>query len=226
MKIRKLYWNNRNELVMGIDGDFLELAELIDGIQSMYESVNARWSLVCNERMNLKKLLVKDIVVGDPVFRMILEYASFLNDVLPPYVIKLSRMCACVVTARVKTQNSIEYKLQAYCGEKHAMGNIPVTKCMNDLFGIRMVLSRNVPFDSIIHFLNDAYDSRYRYTDASKDEYRAVHLYFRDGSFSFPWELQIWNPSDRSSNIDSHKKYKQGYTSWEQERMKGGILDV
>lgn len=211
--------------MMGIDGDFLDLSALIDGIQSMYESVNARWSLVCNEKMNLKKLLVKDITVGDAAFRMILEYGRFLNSTLPPYLIKLSRMCACV-TARVKTQNSIEYKLQAYCGEKHAMGNIPVNKCMNDLFGIRVILDRNVPFDSIMLFLNDAYGSRYRCTDASKDEYRAVHLYFRDGSFSFPWELQIWNPSDKHSNIDSHRKYKQGYTSWEQERMKGGILDV
>lgn len=63
---------------------------------------------------------------------------------------------------------------------------------------------------------------RYRCIDSSKGEYRATHLYFRDGNYTFPWELQIWGSCDEKSNLISHKKYKQEYITWEKEDEEGG----
>ncbi len=54
-----------------------------------------------------------------------------------------------------------------------------------------------------------------------RGEYKAIHLYFKEDNFSFPWELQIWNKCDESANILSHAKYKQQYVEWEK-KNKGG----
>lgn len=61
--------------------------------------------------------------------------------------------------------------------------------------------------------------------DSSKQDYRAIHLYFKKDNYSFPWELQIWNECDSERNLISHKKYKQEYTAWEKKNKKGGTLD-
>ena len=60
-------------------------------------------------------------------------------------------------------------------------------------------------------------EAHYRCINSSKDEYRAVHLYFRAGNYAFPWELQIWNERDANTNLVSHKAYKQDYVIWEKE---------
>ena len=33
------------------------------------------------------------------------------------------------------------------------------------------------------------------------------------------------NKCDAESNFESHKKYKQGYTTWEKESKEGGFID-
>lgn len=57
--------------------------------------------------------------------------------------------------------------------------------------------------------------------DASKQNYKATHIYFKQDNYNFQWELQIWNKKDEFSNINSHEKYKQNYVRWENEN-KGG----
>ena len=54
-----------------------------------------------------------------------------------------------------------------------------------------------------------------------RKDYKATHIYFRQGNFNFQWELQIWNKEDEINNINSHEKYKQDYIKWEKEN-KGG----
>lgn len=134
-------------------------------------------------------------------------------------------MCSCKVTARVKAQNSIEYKIQNYKTEKHEYGKVPINKCFNDLFGIRIILDSLLSFDQISSFIESTYPGKYKCIDSSKNAYKAVHLYFKKSNQSFPWELQIWNACDVESNFNSHKKYKQEYTTWEKESKEGGIID-
>ena len=59
--------------------------------------------------------------------------------------------------------------------------------------------------------------------DSSKGEYKATHIYFRDGNYNFQWELQIWNKCDEATNIESHRKYKQEYVKWEKSNKGGEI---
>ncbi len=52
--------------------------------------------------------------------------------------------------------------------------------------------------------------------EANRNKYRATHIYFRDNdNTKFQWELQIWNFNNVENNYDSHEKYKQEYTKWE-----------
>ena len=42
------------------------------------------------------------------------------------------------VNIRAKTKNSIEYKIKNYI-QNHENGEIPINKCLNDLFGIKII---------------------------------------------------------------------------------------
>lgn len=46
-------------------------------------------------------------------------------------------------------------------------------------------------------------------------EYNAIHIYFKENNYTFPWELQIWLKEHETKNLNSHKMYKQDYTKWE-----------
>lgn len=48
-----------------------------------------------------------------------------------------------IINTRVKTHNSIEYKIENY-RSNHEDGKIPINKCLNDLYGIRIILSEDI----------------------------------------------------------------------------------
>ena len=123
------------------------------------------------------------------------------------------------VNTRAKARNSIEYKIENYT-RNHEMGKIPINKCFNDLFGIRMICPEKFEYYEIEKFVKAKY--KLKCIDSSKIEgYRAIHIYFKQNNFSFQWELQIWSKEDEFNNIISHEKYKQDYIRWEKEN-KGG----
>lgn len=204
---------------------FEELKSLIDFIQSEYDVVTGEWLCSTSTNINLKKSQVADIDVDGSIYKSIMEYVQLLNARSAGITLQLSCMCTSKVTARVKAQNSIEYKLQNYKTDRHECGKVPINKCVNDLFGIRIILDVPLPFEEIHAFIQDTYDGKYKCIDSSKYDYKAVHLYFKKNNQSFPWELQIWNRCDADNNLASHKKYKQEYTTWEKESKEGGIIN-
>lgn len=103
-------------------------------------------------------------------------------------------------------------------------GKVPVNKCFNDLFGVRIILEYPMSFSAILSFVEDAYHGKYKCIDSSNLDYKAVHVYFKENNDFFQWELQVWNRCDVSANLSSHKKYKQRYTTVEQENEKGGLF--
>ena len=115
----------------------------------------------------------------------------------------------------VKNRNSIEYKIKNYI-ENHENGKITINKCLNDLFGIRIICKDQIDFSQINHLVKEKYD-KLKCIDSSKIEYKATHIYFKQSNFEFQWELQIWNEDDEINNIRSHEKYKQDYVRWEKE---------
>ena len=204
---------------------FDELKDLIDYIQTVYTEITNEWLHGERTKINLKKYQVCDIYVDGTIYKSIIGYVQLLNERSANITLQLSSACSCQVTARVKAQNSIEYKIQNYKTDRHEFGRIPINKCVNDLFGVRIILESPLTFEEIHAFVEETYQGKYRCIDSSKLDYKAVHLYFRENNQSFPWELQIWNRCDVESNFASHKKYKQEYTTWEKESKEGGIID-
>lgn len=204
---------------------FDDLKDLIDYIQSAYVEVTAEWLHTTGAKINLKQSQVADIEVDGTIYKSIMEYVQLLNERSASIALQFPFICSCQVTARVKAHNSIEYKIQNYKTDRHEFGKIPINKCVNDLFGIRVFLETPLCFGDIYTFVENTYHGRYKCIDSSKFNYKAVHLYFKENNQSFPWELQIWNKCDADSNFASHKKYKQEYTTWEKESKEGGIID-
>lgn len=119
-------------------------------------------------------------------------------------------------TLRVKQPESRLSKLLTYRFDKAENGKLPVNKCLNDLFGCRVILDFNN--------INTAYDiletklENYDFIKIKKRDtygYKAIHIYFEGlNRHYFPWELQIWHKDSEISNKDSHAKHKQGYIQW------------
>lgn len=123
------------------------------------------------------------------------------------------------VNIRAKLRNSIEFKIKNYI-LNHENGEIPINKCLNDLFGIRIICKKEISNAQINELIRNKFPNL-KCIDSSKKDYKATHIYFKKDNFSFPWELQIWNEINEKNNIYSHEKYKQDYVRWEKE-SKGG----
>lgn len=147
---------------------FDELKDLIDYIQSVYTEITDEWLRETPTKTNLKNALVADIDADGIIYKSIMEYVQLLNEKSADITLPLASVCSCKVTARVKAQNSIEFKIQNYKTERHEFGKIPINKCINDLFGIRIFLREPLTFDEVYSFIEDTYPNRYRCIDSSK----------------------------------------------------------
>lgn len=200
-----------------------DLDKLINFIEKEYNKLFEEWK---NNRqyvsINQKKKLVKDINNDESILNTILDYRIFLNANNLNLKMGFNQLnLNSEVNTRVKSQNSIEYKINNYMTVKHEYGEIPINKCLNDLYGVRIIFSQSVRFEDIKEFLENKYSNKFKCYDASKGDYRATHIYFTRNNYSFQWELQVWNRENEKSNLISHQQYKQDYTRWEQEN-KGG----
>lgn len=52
------------------------------------------------------------------------------------------------VNIRTKAKNSIEYKIKNYI-ENHENGKVPINKCLNDLFGIRIICTKKIKMNKL-----------------------------------------------------------------------------
>lgn len=115
---------------------FENLKILVDYIQTVYDDITDNWVNSEHAKVNLKRTLVSDLESEGTVYQNIMDYTQLLKDQSTFIVMELSVLCTCPVTARIKTKNSIEFKIQKYKTESHEFGKIPVNKCINDLFGV------------------------------------------------------------------------------------------
>ena len=96
------------------------LKVLIDHIDDSYVSVTDEWKRQTGGApVNLKRTMVSCISVDSPIYNSVIEYAGMLNDQCKDIALQLALVCSCEVTTRVKTQNSIEFKIQNYKTEAH-----------------------------------------------------------------------------------------------------------
>lgn len=201
-----------------------ELELLVKFILGKYDEVLIEWKQSNGTKLiNQKKTCVKDITKNDDLFNTILNYRSFLNDKNLELKMAFDTLnLNNEINTRVKSQNSIEYKINNYMTFKHEFGKIPMNKCVNDLYGIRIIFNEAINHKIVKEFLDTKYVGSLKCIDSSKEEgYVATHVYFKKDNYSFLWELQIWDKFHEKSNIELHEQYKQEYTKWEKEN-KGG----
>ena len=205
--------------------DFEELDKLIKYIQGEYDKITDEWLSITDLDVNFKRSLICDIETDSAIYKNILDYVQLLNERSADITLRLPFVCSRQVTARVKSRNSIEYKIEKYKTSRHEYGKVPINKCINDLFGARIILLNQPSLETVYNYVHDVYESKYKHRDASNGDYRAIHLHFKRDNTTFQWELQIWNACDVETNFRSHSAYKQEYTTWESEVKKGGIFD-
>jgi hypothetical protein len=202
------------------------LDQLICFINNEYLKINKEWgNSIYYKKINLKKNIVSNIYNKKEILDEIFNYRKFINERNIEIIknIKKLKIENNIITARAKTQNSIEYKIKKYNSEeKYNYGKEPINKCLNDLFGIRIILSNYIEYRDIETFAEKNYQ-QLKCINAAKQEYIATHIYFKENNYIFPWELQIWCKDKEKSNINSHAKYKQDYTKWEKENKRRGI---
>ena len=199
-----------------------ELEKLIEFIQKEYNELTNKWeNSEYYSKVNWKNTLVCNILEDKELLDTIISYRDFINENIIQLLMDFKQFNTdtAKVNIRAKAKNSIEYKIENYI-KNHENGEVPINKCFNHLFGIRIICSNKIENEQIMQLINTKYKNL-KCIDSSKKEYRAIHVYFKKDNFTFQWELQVWNKVDEINNIRSHEKYKQDYVRWENEN-KGG----
>lgn len=199
-----------------------ELDKLINFIEKEYIEFNEKWkSSNYYNKINLKNNLVCDLLNNEIMLDTIFNYREFINENNIQLIMDFKQFNSefSKVNIRTKTKNSIEFKIKNY-NDNHENGKIPIEKCLNDLFGIRIICSKNLSYEEITEFIKSKH-RKLKCIDSSKKAYKATHIYFKQDNWNFQWELQIWNKENEINNINSHEKYKQGYVKWEKENNGG-----
>lgn len=201
------------------------LSKLIKEIVFIQSIVNEYWKKDTRYlEYNMRKYNVIDILNNDKLEKMIYDYRDFIsvNNFLLTFCITKEIQYAkdnLEVNMRVKAYNSIQYKIENYI-KNHNNGKESINKCLNDIFGVRIILDEEFSYDDIRNIAdecNKKLKTNLECIDASKNNYNAIHIYFKIDNNSFKWELQIWNKKYKNSNLRSHSIYKQDYLRWEKE---------
>ena len=174
-----------------------ELDKLIDFVQTEYMQLTKEWKKSeYYTKINLKNNLVCDLLENKLLLDTIVNYREFINKNNIQLLMNLKKFNSenATVNIRTKAKNSIEFKIENYI-KNHKDGKVPISKCFNDLFGLRIICQKELSFDEILNLINTKY-SNLKCIDSSKNEYKATHIYFRSGSYAFQWELQVWNKLD------------------------------
>lgn len=199
-----------------------ELENLIKFIQIEYTDLSDKWEESnYYAKINWKNTLVYELLENEKALNIIFNYREFINENNIKLVMDFKQFNTDIakVNIRAKLRNSIEFKIKNYI-LNHENGEIPINKCLNDLFGIRIICKKEISNTQINELIKNKFPNL-KCIDSSKKDYKATHIYFKKDNFSFPWELQIWNEINEKNNIYSHEKYKQDYVRWEKE-SKGG----
>ena len=199
-----------------------ELDKLINFIQTEYMQLTNKWEQSeYYTQINLKSNQVCDLLTNKLILDTIVNYREFINQNNIQLLMDFKRFNSenATINIRTKAKNSIEFKIENYI-QNHENGKVPISKCFNDLFGIRIICNEPLLFDEVLELINTKYKNL-KCIDSKKNDYKATHIYFRKDNYTFQWELQVWNKLDEVNNIISHEKYKQDYVKWEKEN-KGG----
>ncbi len=180
--------------------------------------INMRQILNHDQTMfHLKNKKVKEIIENEYLLEYITRYRSFLANKESLAISVQQIGIESKIECRVKLLNSIQSKITKYTKE-HENGEISINKCINDIFGTRIIINENISFEELKKELTTKFKNIKITNSDKKEGYRANHIYFITGdNYSFPWELQVWFKDNEKTNKECHYNYKQEYTKWEKE---------
>ena len=207
----------------------------VEKILTLYQNTDNSL-IVGGKKINLSRVEIKEVsLLNNPDF-----YFAFFNSVAE-YREKLKKNIENVdflnekindnplyLESRIKNVNSIFSKIYQYISLKKEKGSVPLIKCINDLLGLRIELPMKSLNKAQILIEDLARKNKWncRIYNASKNEYKAIHLYLLKDNYSLRWEIQFWLSKDDQSNRYSHAKYKQAYTSWESQYSASDLFEV
>lgn len=149
-----------------------ELENLISFIQNEYIQFNEKWQ---NSdyyfKFDLKNNLIVDLSENEQMLNTIFNYREFINENNIQLLLDFKRFNTknAKVNIRTKAKNSIEYKIKNYI-ENHENGKIPINKCLNDLFGIRIICAEKMGYAQITELIKYKFKNL-KCIDSSKQDY-------------------------------------------------------
>lgn len=212
-------------VIMNYMKEFEELKVIITDINDVFCSVCKDWEKQ-GIMFNQSSKLVKDIEKNMEYLLDVVNYRDFLNGNEYDKILNLS-LNPLISHVRIKQLNSIFYKFIKYLTKKidGKKGSIPINKCFNDLFGLRIITERKFDYEEVNDFIKKEFPfCKCINATRANGDYNAVHIYFKQDNMHYQWELQLWFKGDEEKNHLSHKKHKQEYTLWEKlfKNRKGG----
>ncbi|MCY6990292.1 hypothetical protein [Staphylococcus argensis] len=150
---------------------------------------------------------------------VIITLEKYIN-ILTKNEIKLMINGVCNVKHRIKNYKCVIDKITRF-NRNNKLGAFPLNKVLNDILGYRLVIDTSLSIKdlmlkiiAITELLPNNIKNKITILDSSKNDYQAIHLYFKLNNRSYPVELQIWRVCDKKRNKDSHFEYKQNYMKW------------
>ena len=134
---------------------FKILDQLIDELLSSYFEINTKWkSLEGIYPFNLKKKTIADIQNSNGIWENILAYRKYMAIQQLEILQKINSIQSDEnrITVRIKQLNSIEYKISRY-NTGDLKGKVPINKCLNDLFGVRIIIDSFFTHDDLADHL-------------------------------------------------------------------------
>lgn len=189
----------------------------IDQCYSVYHDFSEEYYEKCTvKRYNYKRLSTKDASDDD----------NFLQEVVPDYLSALKtseqliKFRSLVMNSgnndsfgyRFKYIGTVDKKLQHYNIKNDHDGSVYVSKTINDLCGARLIASGVREHLHEIEEILDEYELQRvvkRHYIRCDGNYYAIHCYFQLDNRWFPWELQIWDSLDASSNYKEHGRHEE-----------------
>ena len=190
--------------------------DLILYIKQQHEAISFEWDNYCLVNnitsFNQKKVQVIDLQKNAALSRVVEAYVRFVaenNQECNTYLDERD------VRYRIKTANSVNSKIAKYINSNAEQGRVPVFKCLNDIFGARIITKEHYDYEIISAFFNKNFP-KLKCVPSIKNGYNATHIYFKTDNFHFQWELQIWSVEHEAANVASHMKHKEAYAKWEE----------
>lgn len=196
-----------------------KLRDQIVGFQEAYNAFENCWLDYIHrqnvEVINFKRKRIKELDIsntsGLDLMLYIFLFRSYIAQNLPSSVTMYLDSIG-IRRSRVKEKISLMQKIYKNIDyDKNGSSYIYITRCVNDVFGARIIVDNIADTKALIDELMLAFP-KLRVTNANKSTgYKAIHLYTNPSKGCLPWELQIWQACDEISNTALHAEYKRDY---------------